>query len=1028
MHAKLGDATKRPSPSVVNDLLQDLICRSAPLGERLGGGFSVVETSEAAAWREEQWRKWTEVFSRDNPAALVERLRLSGIDAAAAKSLLGEVIPVNDAPTPRWAQLVWKALHLDVPATEPEAGWDAFHRPFIATARELLREMAGESMARLCVTALSDLERVLRDRLNSIASRALDIEFALHRASNSTALDQGEFAKESLRDGRVFHDYPVAARLIGLAIEFWVETVTEFLQRLEVDQEAMAQIFGDSVRSRISGIKATLSDPHRRGRSVFVVLFSDDFKLVYKPRGVGLEARWFEFEHWLNVRGCPVQSKIVCLLDRGSHGWMEFVSHEPCATEAEVEHYFLRAGGLLALLYALAGSDMHFENLVAHGSYPVPVDLEVLMMAHRGNPNNDANDGALEDASQTMRHSVLNVGLLPSWVNLGKGKAFNLGGLGANEKSHMPGRPDTHRPQLDGKPVSSHLYRECILKGFRAMYTFLLRHREAIMHRDGPLESFRGATSRFVNRATSVYARALRRGAGPATLASGAARSMEFEVFMKSVLHAPSWACHAVSRVTTSEILAMEQGDVPFFQGRVDSCDLHIPETGAVLRNFFHEDGFAISRARFLRLSSSDLELQTKLIGLSFDLMGDEEAPEPAKSAPNPFPSPSFREEAFHLAKMIREEAIRSGNDVTWIAPQMIPGTDHFSLNLVGASLYDGSLGVMLFLLAMEARLGDKASGDLGRQVFASFRRRIGKSAHLAVLRQQSLGVHGLGGQIYALLAGARLADNTDMLATAVEIGGIITNDAVAHKKEHDIMAGLAGAIPALLALHRATGDAAWLRKAVACGERLLANRELAAEGHRSWKVFDKFLAGYSHGAAGCAASLLRLHAACPEEKFQSAAREAIAYENSLFDVEESNWKDLRFEDSFMAAWCHGAPGILLGRLLGGERDSEDVQRALKGTVASGFAAVDQCCCGNAGKADVLLYAAEVLKDDASRDEARILMEQSIARARRLGGYRCYGKLPHTVRGPGLFQGFAGIGYTLLRLEFPLPSVLGMEI
>ena len=67
----------------------------------------------------------------------------------------------------------------------------------------------------------------------------------------------------------------------------------------------------------------------------------------------------------------------------------------------------------------------------------------------------------------------------------------------------------------------------------------------------------------------------------------------------------------------------------------------------------------------------------------------------------------------------------------------------------------------------------------------------------------------------------------------------------------------------------------------------------------------------------GCASVLLELAQITGKQKFQSAAIAAINYERSHFYPEAGNWLDLRnpVQNQLMIAWCHGAPGIGLGRL-----------------------------------------------------------------------------------------------------------------
>ena len=57
--------------------------------------------------------------------------------------------------------------------------------------------------------------------------------------------------------------------------------------------------------------------------------------------------------------------------------WMgRKIENIPCKNESEVEHYYFRMGIHLFLGYALGATDLHGENIIAHGEYPVIIDME----------------------------------------------------------------------------------------------------------------------------------------------------------------------------------------------------------------------------------------------------------------------------------------------------------------------------------------------------------------------------------------------------------------------------------------------------------------------------------------------------------------------------------------------------------------------------------------------------------------------------------------------------------------------------
>jgi lantibiotic modifying enzyme len=202
-------------------------------------------------------------------------------------------------------------------------------------------------------------------------------------------------------------------------------------------------------------------------------------------------------------------------------------------------------------------------------------------------------------------------------------------------------------------------------------------------------------------------------------------------------------------------------------------------------------------------------------------------------------------------------------------------------------------------------------------------------------------------------------------------------------------------------------------------------------------------LAGFSHGAAGIASALLELSALTNDSRFRTTAIAAIEYERSLFRPEVGNWPDLRdFSSSILAdkddnqptcmtAWCHGAPGIGLGRLrslphLDDAKIRTEIDTALKTTLAHGFGSNHSLCHGDLGNLELLLQASLTLDHPqwhAQMNRLASIILESINQH----GWLC--GVPLGVETPGLMTGLAGIGYGLLRLAEPtrVPSVLVLE-
>jgi len=276
------------------------------------------------------------------------------------------------------------------------------------------------------------------------------------------------------------------------------------------------------------------------------------------------------------------------------------------------------------------------------------------------------------------------------------------------------------------------------------------------------------------------------------------------------------------------------------------------------------------------------------------------------------------------------------------------------------------------------------------------------------------------------------LIDEAETLAA--DIPSVIETDRML-----DVVGGSAGCIAALAALNAVSPNDRLLNTAVLCGERLLRQQEPQHIGI-AWKTevgSSQPLTGFSHGCAGIAWALFKLAAWSKDPRFGNAAESAIAYERSIFVVEEENWPDFRnclgpqenqSKPRFSTSWCHGAPGIALARIdslpyMNDAETREEIRIALRKTAGSRFG-IDHCLChGQLGNLDILQYAAQQLDAPYWNEIGNRLAAETLAEIAE-GGCSC--GAGSSLETPGLMVGLAGIGYGLLRLAFPerVPSVL----
>ena len=118
-------------------------------------------------------------------------------------------------------------------------------------------------------------------------------------------------------------------------------------------------------------------DSHCGGRTVIRCVTDGGTKLIYKPHSLKKDEIYQNLFGEL-CRRTGLTAFFCRVLDRGSYGWSQYLRHAPCADREGAGRYYERMGIHLFLCMLLNGSDMHRENILAVGEYPVILDMETL--------------------------------------------------------------------------------------------------------------------------------------------------------------------------------------------------------------------------------------------------------------------------------------------------------------------------------------------------------------------------------------------------------------------------------------------------------------------------------------------------------------------------------------------------------------------------------------------------------------------------------------------------------------------------
>ena len=1052
-------------------------------GARLAEG-NAVRDAERGGKRLARWKAQPPF---DSSALFAQRLQQASLTEPSLLQLLGERYGASGSAAtelPSWAVELRDAFNSGAAVSLPRVGFftgqtQRTELRFLDLVRRLIDRAAGKlhkginSLSAAQTTLAFDADTIeemlvglLPNRLLPPLLRTAALELNVARLQGLLAGETAEQRFESfiarLQQPQVrldlFREYPVLGRLIVTALAHWVTVSLEFLQRLCADWPAIRAVFSPAEDpGLIVNLEGNAGDGHRGGRTVCIFQCQSGLKLVYKPRSLAADQHFQEMLGWLNERGIALPFRQLRILQREGYGWEEFVSPSPCSTREEVARFYERSGGYLALLRGLAANDFHHENVIAVGEHPVLIDLEALFHASGLEP---APKRADEFAGQSFGESVLGSGLLPVPIGGGRnGEVFDFSGLGADEGQKLPMRrpgwknagsdqmqferqpamieSSDHQPTLNGARAKPLEYLDALERGFQQVFQLLAKHRDELLAPGGLLERFARDEVRVVLRNTSRYAELLQEGSHPDVLRDALDRDRLFDRLWDEVQHRPRLA-----QLIPAEIDDLWRGDIPLFTTRPDSRDLWAGPDRR-FKDILNESGLERARRRLRQLGPEDLQRQLWFLRSSLTTLASGARPairDRSVAKAEQTPAPRSREQllaaACSIGDHLAETAYRGEGDVTWIGLTML-AEEKWVLAPLGLDLYDGVPGVGLFLAYLGTITGQERYTALARAALKTMQQRLSPDRRRKGFAEIG-GFLGWGGVLYTLTHLSVLWHEPALLAEAHDLLEVLP-DHIAKDKTLDIMGGAAGCIAGLLCLHACSPSQYLLQLAIQCGDHLLAQAKPMSRGVGWPQPFSRSgpLTGFSHGAAGISWALLELAAQTGENRFRTAALDGIDYERSLFSAESGNWPDLRLDNqpkpdapetpSCTVAWCHGAPGIGLARLLC-RRHLDDpllqteIEVALSTTLAQGFGSNHCLCHGDLGNLEPLLEAAASFDSTWATKAQQIV--SGILHSIEQNGWLCGN--PLAVESPGLMTGIAGIGYGLLRCAEPVsvPSVL----
>lgn len=882
-------------------------------------------------------------------------------------------------------------------------------------------------------------------------------------------LDNKEFLTE------LAEKYPVMMELIDRKADAFAVDLAEMLSCLEQEKEQVEKYLCQGRKFNcIQNIETGLSDEHNPGKTVAKLTLDNGMIIYYKPRSLKAEQEYQKMYQWV-CRQWGLENYDRGILDCGTHGWEGAAAAKSCKNPKEVWRYYERMGIHLCLSYLFGVSDIHFENIIACGEHPVLIDMEVFPGYREYEP---------------LKDSVLRTGILPgqTWGNAG----INVSAMGSLKKQKSPFKVPVIKdkntsnmhisyetvelksadcvPELYGKKAEAMSFLDAVEKGFEAAYQSVFQYREQWKDKISAMELWK---SRYVIRHTQQYKMYQMTATFPEFMKERDKRRLML-LRMERGLQCEE---EHKKKILFYEAECIEQQIFPVYY--VKGKDLELGN-GNLLPNYFKESIQEQVIARLNRMGRKDKYRQQKFIALSMsaeESLNIEERRE-VKEDPNMEESREMKESpnvevslnieesrgvketpnignsynakklpltAPKIAQQLQMDMEKIEDKASWIGLKY-NREGSWQLQTIGMYLYDGIAGITIFLMAYRSVYGMEQYGELCEELlqhmFSYTDRALQNPQNL---ESRNTGIMcGESSLIYTYLVLYHIRKEERFLKYAKKHASIV-KELLKEDRKFDLLEGNAGAIIALVHLHRITKEKSYLEMAKQAAEELLVHA-VQTEAGIGWQLSGQSqpLAGMAHGNSGMMLAFARLWQASGVARYYAVMEQIRAYEDTLYNETMKNWEDIREtkkgHGKDVTAWCHGATGILIAtaqtdRIIGIEptedwrcqQAEEKVHKTRK----------QECCLchGRMGNAAALRYgrmgnaAAMCYKREGTgQTENRMTSENR--------NFPKYLEVPAWEEIPakekyqmGFMTGLTGIGYELLKREATwLPEILALDV
>ena len=802
--------------------------------------------------------------------------------------------------------------------------------------------------------------------------------------------------------------------------------ISEILNELQLDKEKIYHYFFISDDDILVELKNG-GDWHN-DKCVLIFKFESGKKIVYKPtRGdnitflKGIMAYFFENEY--------VDKYDTLAGTKGA--WIKFVEHIELKGEYKIKEFYYNYGKLLFIAYILGMNDLHYENLIACGKYPVITDVETIFSSYLFFETHEFNYNAQYKAVRKLLYGIMATGMVPifSMTEYFGGDVSCLSNKGIKvqiEKLKNEYRDDMYiyseyeiireYKHLPSRNVEPMCFSNQIAEGFKEAMAILNKIKVELIKYI--LDNMEIVESRIILNMTKGYSKILRIKSDP--------RYRNNPNLFERLLITLKQNNQFNNNVYEHEVKELRRGNIPSFYWKKEINGVY-GYLNDKLERITDLQVFTTERLHQIIQYQTMNSVLVEQIQLIFDSINTNIAlgieyknlDQSIKKYMTDHKSPL-------LLENINKTCI-DGNDgtISWIG-LMVNDKEQLEYAILDWSIYSGIIGVgYMYLSEYDKNKSPQIKGKMNRIYYT-----IVKAFNAGVFDTYDISYFcGLTG-IYAFLVQLKeknIIDTYEIEYFIEKIVFLIKNN-ISKTSIYDTLSGIHSAVIYYYGRYKIDDNAGKIISLI----RDFFEKKFEIDLMR--KNFN--FASFAHGYSGVLTSVMCMHKTKKTIKTKSLISELVKAEETLH-VNNFLWKDMRSKDQkYSHYWCHGSLGIMYSRLIWknlnltdelniGESNFTMILEQYKKQITSGVLDSQNysLCHGNFAFVDFLISYMKIFGYDQK-------ISDYISKIKNKGekyGYSCIGA-PGAINSIGYMVGEAGIQYLLNRIEnLNNPSILSIE-